>query len=102
MADLFEDSFDPTFLDTDITDEENDDFDPLRGPTLHQDDNYWMSQQQHEEMHAQSEVGDYPTAANWKKDHSSMIETTTVSIDLARRNLWKQAKTEIIIVREVF
>ena len=29
MADLFEDSFDPTFPDTDITDKENDDFDFL-------------------------------------------------------------------------
>ena len=95
MADLFEDLSDPTFLDTDITDEENDDFDPLCGPTLHQDDN-------HEEMHAQSEVGDYPTAANLKEDHSSKIETTTVSIDLAQQNLWKQAKSEIKIVRDVF
>ena len=100
MADLFEDSFDPTFLDTDITDEENDDFDPLRGSTLHQDDNYWQSQEQQQEI--RSEVGDYPHASDWKDDHPSLIEKTTVSIDRARTNLWKQAKTEITIVRSIF
>ena len=45
MADLFEDSFDPTFLDTNVTKEENDDFDFLWGPTLHQDDKHWQSQE---------------------------------------------------------
>jgi len=49
----------------DVNDEENDDFDFLQGPTLHDDDNYWLLQQQAEEMNAQSEDGDYPTAANW-------------------------------------
>ena len=72
------DSFDPTFL-TDVNDGENDDFDFLQGPTHYDDDNYWMSQQQQEEMHARSEVGDYPTAANWKEDYYSKIETTAAT-----------------------
>ena len=100
--DLFEDSFHPTFPDnTNATDEENDDFDFLQGQTKDQDDNYWISQQQVEEVTSRV-GGDYPDATNWKNDHPSMIEKTKVSIDKARRNLWKQAKTEIGIVRSVW
>ena len=79
---LFEDSLNPTFRDnTNITDKEYDDFDFLQGQTHNNDDNYWISQQQFEQV--ASEVGEYPRPSNWKDDHPSMIENTEVSVDKA-------------------
>jgi hypothetical protein len=92
-----EDSFDPLFLaagDVDV------DFDFLRAQTRHPDENYWISDEQVEEMTADG--GEFPTAADWKDDAPDVITSTTVSIDKARRHLWKQAKTEIGIIRTVW
>jgi hypothetical protein len=91
-----EDSFDPTFLvDVDV------DFDFLRAQTRHRDENYWISDEQVEEMTSE-DAGDFPCAADWKDDAPGVISNTEVSIDKARRHLWKQAKTEIGILRTVW
>ena len=90
-----DDSFDPTFLtDVDV------DFDFLRTQTRHQDENYWISEGQVEEMTSE-DAGDFPCAADWKDDVPGVISNTEVTIDKARRHLWKQAKTEIGILRAV-
>jgi hypothetical protein len=92
-----EESFDPTFLTTDV----DVDFDFLRAQIRHQDDNYWISDEQVEEI-TTADSGDYPSAADWKDDAPDVISNTEVSIDKARRHLWKQAKTEIGILRSVW
>jgi hypothetical protein len=92
-----DDSFDPTFLTgVDV------DFDFLLEQTVHQDDcnNYWISEGQAKEITADG--GDFPCAADWKDDAPDVIFNTEVSIDKARRHLWKQAKTEIGILRTVW
>jgi hypothetical protein len=94
-----DDSFDPTFLaDVDV------DFDFLQQQTRHhQDDdinNYWISEGQAEEITADGDT--FPCAADWKDDAPEVISNTEVSIDKARRHLWKQAKTEIGILRTVW
>jgi len=92
-----DDSFDPTFLTgVDV------DFDFLLEQTVHQDDsnNYWISEGQAEEITADGD--DFPSATDWKDDAPDVISNTKVSIDKARRHLWKQAKTEIGIIRSVW
>jgi hypothetical protein len=91
-----EDSFDPTFLSDNNIDV---DFDFLRTQTRHADENYWISDEQVEEMNA---GGDFPNAGDWKDDAPDVISNTEVSIDKARRHLWKQGKTEIGILRTVW
>jgi hypothetical protein len=93
-----EDSFDPTFLSDNNVDV---DFDFLRTQTRHADENYWISDEQVEEMTAE-DAGDFPCAADWKDDAPDVISNTEVSIDKARRHLWKQGKTEIGILRTVW
>jgi hypothetical protein len=91
-----EDSFDPTFLTADDVDV---DFDFLRTQTRHADENYWISDEQVEEMNA---AGAFPCAADWKDDAPDVLSNTEVSIDKARRHLWKQAKTEMGILRDIW
>ena len=91
-----EDSFDPTFLATDV----DIDFDFLRTQIRHPNDNYWVSEGQVEEI--TDESGEFPCAADWKDDAPDVISNTEVSIDKARRHLWKQGKTEIGILRTVW
>jgi hypothetical protein len=93
---IMDDSFDPTFLTTDV----DVDFEFLRAQIRHPDDNYWISDEQVEEITA--DRGDFPTAGDWKDDAPDVISNTEVSIDKARRHLWKQAKTEIGILRTVW
>jgi hypothetical protein len=95
---MMDDSFDPTFLadvDVDV------DFDFLRAQTRHPDENYWISDEQAEEMTDDSPC-DFPCAADWKDDATNVICNTEVSVDKARQHLWKQAKTEIGIPRVVW
>jgi antitoxin component HigA of HigAB toxin-antitoxin module len=94
---MMDDSFDPTFLTADV----DVDFDFLRQQTRHPDENYWISEEQVEEITADS-PGEFPTAADWKDDAPEVICNTEVSIDKARRHLWKQAKTGIGILRTVW
>jgi hypothetical protein len=55
---MMDDSFDPTFLaDVDV------DFDFLRAQTRHPDENYWISDEQAEEM-TDDGPGDFPCAAD--------------------------------------
>jgi hypothetical protein len=94
-----DDSFDPTFLTADV----DVDFDFLLQHTRHQDDdsnNYWISEGQAEEITADGDA--FPCAADWKDDAPEVISNTEVSIDKARRHLWKQARTEIGIIRTVW
>jgi hypothetical protein len=93
-----EDSFDPTFLTADV--DVDVDFDFLRAQTRHPDENYWILDEQAEEITADS--GAFPNATDWKDDAPNVISNTEVSIDKARRHLWKQAKTEIGILRTVW
>jgi hypothetical protein len=92
-----DDSFDPTFLTADV----DVDFDFLRAQTQHPDENYWISDEQAEEI-TEDHPGDFPCAADWKDDAPNVISNTEVSIDKARRHLWKQAKTEIGILHTVW
>jgi hypothetical protein len=92
---MMDNSFDSTFLTADV----DVDFDFLRAQIRHPDENYWVSEGQAEEITADG--GDFPCAADWKDDAPEVISNTEVSIDKARRHLWKQAKTEIRILRTV-
>ena len=92
-----DDSFDPAFLtDVDV------DFDFLRDQTQNQDDinNHWISDEQVEEMTTDGDA--FPNANDWKDDAPGVISNTEVSVDKARIHTWKQAKTEIGIIRTVF
>jgi hypothetical protein len=95
---MMDDSFDPTFITADV----DVDFDELRGQARHPDDNYWISDEQVEEMTVAAGAADFPSAVDWKDDRPDAISSTEVSIDKARRHLWKQAKTEIGILRAVW
>ena len=66
----------------------------LRAQTRHPDENYWISDEQAEEITTDGD--DFPTTADWKED------APEVSVDMARRHLWKQAKTEKGILRTVW
>jgi hypothetical protein len=49
-----------------------------------------------------ADVEGFPSAADWKDDAPDIISNTEVSIDNARRHLWRQAKTEIGILWSVW
>ena len=75
-----DDSFNPAFLtDVDV------DFDFLRAQTRHPDENYWISEEQVEEMTAQ-DGGEFPNTNDWKDDAPGVISNTEVSMDKARRH----------------
>jgi hypothetical protein len=65
-----DDSFDPTFLTADV----DVDFDFLLTQSRHKDDNYWISDEQAEEM--TSDGGEFPNANDWKDDAPEVIYKT--------------------------
>jgi hypothetical protein len=75
-------------------------FDFLRAQTRHPDENYWISDEQAEEISADG--GGFPSSTDWKDDALNVIPNTEVSIDKARRHLWKQARTKVGILRTVW
>ncbi|OEU05679.1 hypothetical protein FRACYDRAFT_258686 [Fragilariopsis cylindrus CCMP1102] len=91
-----DDSFNPAFLtDVDV------DFDFLRAQTRHPDENYWISEEQVEEMTAQ-DGGEFPNTNDWKDDAPGVISNTVVTMEKARIHTWKQGRTEIGILRTVW
>jgi hypothetical protein len=95
-----DDSFDPTFLTANVDVEV--DFNFLWAQTRHPDENYWISDEQAEEITADG--GGFPIATDWKDDAPDVLSNRTEvsSIDKACRHLWKQAKTETGILRAVW
>jgi hypothetical protein len=90
-----EDLFSPMFLaKIDV------DFVFLRAQTRHPDENYWILDEQAEEITADG--SGFPSSTDWKDDAPNVISNTEVSIDKAHRHLWKQARTEIGILRTVW
>jgi len=97
-----ENSFDPDFLEANgALDEANDDFDSMELPQDSPNDGYWISDEQVEELAGSSNNNVYPKATEWKdvSDNEEMMNLR-VTVDKARRFLWKQAKTEISILRD--
>ena len=91
-------AFHPAFVGASVNDEYNDDFDYLENED-NPDDNYWLSREQVDEF--ERPVGEYPEPSEWKADEDGNDHYgITVTVDKARRFLWKSAKTEIGIVRE--
>ena len=92
-------TFDPTFLEErGASDEANDDFDPLQLPEDTPDDGYWVSDQQEKELQM-PQAGVYPKATDWQRVADDDIRDMRVTVDKARRFLWKGAKTEMFILR---
>ena len=79
-------------------DEANDDFDPLELPLEPPKDGYWLSTDQETALGPQA--GEYPTAMNWKHVAEDDVTKLRVSVDKARKFMWKRGKTEMMIVRK--
>ena len=85
-----------------LDDETNDDVDFLV-PEDDPEDFYWLSQEQLFEMNERNRDCDYPTASDWKEDPAGNdVNNIDVTMDKARRSLWKQGKTEMGILRKVW
>ena len=68
-------------------------FDPMVGNDDEEDD-YWLSEQQDTEMRRQND--DTPKADDWKDVPMEELKQMSVTIDRARKQVFNQAKTEII------
>ena len=70
-------------------------FDPMVGTARDdEEDGYWLSEQQEKEMRKQTD--DTPKANEWKNVPQDEIKHMSVTIDQARKQVFNQAKTEII------
>jgi hypothetical protein len=76
------------------------DFDELNDPAPDPDDDYWMSIDQHNELLEKDES--FPNAKDWKDDPPEEQSEVVVTVDKARRYVWKQAKTEINMLRSTW
>ena len=68
-------------------------FDPMVGNDDEEDD-YWLSEQQDKEMRRQND--DTPKAHEWNDVPMEELKQMSVTIDRARKQVFNQAKTEII------
>ena len=73
-------------------------FDPMVGNDDGDEDTYWLSEQQDDEMRRQP--GDTPKANEWKDVPMEELKQMYVTIDRARTQVFNQAKTEINILQE--
>ena len=76
------------------------DFDALNDPDPNPDDDYWMSVEQHKELAGKD--ASFPNANDWKDDPPDEQYNVDVTVDKARRYVWKQAKTEIKMLRSTW
>jgi hypothetical protein len=77
------------------------DFDELNDPDpADPDDDYWMSVDQQKELLAQEES--FPNPNDWKDDPPDEQCKFVVTVDKARRFVWKQAKEEINMLRSTW
>ena len=73
-------------------------FDPMVGNEDEDEDTYWLSEQQDDEMRKQP--GGTPKANEWKDVPMEELKQMYVTIDRARTQVFNQAKTEINILQE--
>ena len=76
------------------------DFDELNDPNPHPDDDCWISFNQHKELVGKD--ASFPSANDWKDDTPDQQHNVVVTVDKARRFVWKQAKTEIKMLRSTW
>eukprot|EP00536_Pseudo-nitzschia_multiseries_P009436 jgi/Psemu1/23175/gm1.23175_g len=96
-------SFDLEFVGVDVNVKTNDDFDFLRAQEDDPEGTHWISLEQIDELNGAREVGECPRASNWKEDPADdEFQDLDVTIDKARRSLWKQTKTEFGIIRDAW
>ena len=69
-------------------------FDPMVGNEDDEEDDYWLSEEQDKEMRRQTD--DTPKADDWKDVPMEELKQMSVTIDRARKQVFNQAKTEII------
>ena len=69
-------------------------FDPMVGNEDDEEDDYWLSEEQDKEMRRQTD--DIPKADDWKDVPMEELKQMSVTIDRARKQVFNQAKTEII------
>ena len=87
--DVDDEGFNPFFQQGEVDLE----FDPMVGNDDEEDD-YWLSEQQDTEMRRQND--DTPKADDWKDVPMEELKQMSVTIDRARKQVFNQAKTEII------
>lgn len=76
------------------------DYDPHLAPEENNDNGYFYSVEQLQEIDHLNDI--HPTPKDWKHDKMEHLENITVTIDKVRRQTFKQAKIEVDIARKTW